>query len=278
MDCLLFGDIDSSGSVAIQNFNIVNDAILNAMNKYGEMFKIHEDVKRFFSDYQRIYNKITFLNRFQDERRSINIRIRSLLVRINELIQAYKSFIELALNEVRMLGKMINDANIPWEKVHIERKIKLIKKFINRLTPCIDLLNECDVFQPIVFNVLTGMRAIFDDVNSSNNFISKFKELLDNQGKEVKAENYKLKLNLLSNKIEEMSEMGLEEYNSPQESNEINDINLFENVLNDLEETTYMEEFEGDPFQEIPNTAPNEHRSRKRKFTEITVSVVALFI
>lgn len=262
MDCLLFSENDSDGSDTIKNLDIINGAIVNSISKYGEMLEAHEDIKRLYSDYQKIFKNIEVLNQFQVERRSISIKIRSVMVRINELTQVYKNCIEFALNDVKRLAGIVADPDIAWGNAQIEHKIELLKMFTDRLISSTDLLIDCDTLQRIAFNALSKMRNIFNElkgVDTFEPFLKNFKELLDSQqGKEVRANNFRLKLNLLSNKIENSVDL----FNKYKDFNKIKGLNSYENVINHWKYKAATEKF-------VP---PKQSQSKKRKYKEISVS------
>lgn len=255
MEYLLFGNSDSDISDVIKNLDIINDVILSAISKYGEITDIQAEVQSLYSGFRKKFYKNRNLIEFECDRRSIGIRVCHLMLRVKELTQVYQKFIEFTLKDIKKLKEIVTDARISWENVPIERKVELIQKFSNRLMPCTNLILYSDAYQRSALNTLTGMKIILsglNDVITFEMFINKFKNLLEKHKKEVPWQHFKLKLESLSDKIK----------NTPETKDS------FENYANRWK----VREFEDNSFSVISSTFPKEPETKKRKSIDISVS------
>lgn len=263
IEFMLFDDSGFDRTEIIKKIDRTNDITLNAIFKYGEMIKLQTEINYLYLEYRRNFNKNKSLKRFEVVRRTIGTGMRYVMVRISQLIQVYKFFIEFALNVVKKLKDIIVDPNILWGSVSMDNRIELIQKFNDRLIPCMDLIEECNTLQPTSLNILTEMERIFNELkglNTFENFMIEMNELLNRQGSEVRADDYKRKIDILSNKILKAQKKDLIIHSKMQKFNEINDMNSFEVALN--------------RWKNEKNSVESTHQNKKRKFIDIPVSTI----
>lgn len=268
MDYLLIDDTRFDGFNIIKNLNMVNEALMSAISKYEEMLQAKAEVQSLYSDHQRTYYKLKGLGRFSNDRRSIGTGIYKALTRLSQVDQVYEIFIEFALKDLRKFSEVVVDPNTPWKSVTIKRQIELVQELNNRLIPCSNLLKECDVLQPTALNALNGMRTILIEmmhVGNFENFVNKFKQLLENHENEVKEANFRLRIDLLLNRMEKIPEKGLHIYNKWKEFNEMKGKDSFEEILSRWKSKSNLQETTSTP------------QSRKRKLTDISVSLFSRF-
>lgn len=266
-------------SETIKSLDLTNDDILNAIFKYSEMVKVQAEVKQLFSNYQKAYYRIRSLSRFGIERRSIGIKINFVMVRVTELVQVFKYFIEFALNDIKKLNEVIADTSNSWEKIQILKRIELIQIFTNRLIISKNQLKECDTMQKSALNVLNEMKFIFNELKgiiTFENFVNNFKKLFYNHRNEVIWENYKQKLGAMSIKIIKIHEKKIIVCDDHQKTNEMKKTNSFENDINHWK-ANHVGEHKKVVLKEIVFKPPSKSENRTRRFVVTSVSYNSVF-
>lgn len=262
MEYMLADNSNSSKFEIIKSLDIVNDAIVSEITKYGELIKMKANVERVFSDYQNECQISENLINFEDDWRSTGLGITFVMARISKLAQMYHTFITFSLEDIEKLNKIIADPNISWWNVHIEDRITLIQKFTNRLIPCANLLKICSKSQPAAINALSGMLNIFNDLKNFDAdlefFLNKFKILLDEQKDGIIGEDFQHILDKLSNKMKKMPNECQNLYNASQKFHEIKDSNAFDDDVLFWKSKVNVEKL-------VP-------QAQKRKFAHILVS------
>lgn len=279
MDYLLTDNTNSDNFDVINNLQIANDAIENAIIKYGELLEAQTDAKNLYAAYQRTYNGDKSLSALLKFRQATGTGIFNFFARTDKLAEVYGYFITFALNNIQKLSEIIYDPNISWEIVHVGHRIELIQKFNDRLISCVDLLEECNKLQPSTTNSLNEMMTIFNelkDVSMFEFFLNRMKELLENRRKELRKEDFRFKIDLLLNKLKQIPGKGLDIYNKRQEFAEMRNSNSLAKIISRWKDKAYTGELEGNYINMVSFTLPTEQESKKRKLMVASVSNITL--
>lgn len=267
MDYLITDQMGSDKFDGIKNLAIANDDMMCAISKHDEVITYQAEIERL--------NLNGSLNRFESPEVSIKTEIYKIMTVISQFNQVHRSFIEFALNDVKKLSKMIVDPNTSWTNVYILRRMELIEIFLERLTPCFDLIRECDAMLEVALSALKRMKVIFlelEDVNASDDFLNKFKKLLDNEGYHASSRRYKHQIKILSDETVKEPKRELNIYHKRQKFNEIKDAVSFEEIANHWKNNANVVELRELLSRSISSKIINEPKERKRKIDNLLVS------
>lgn len=197
-------------SVQVDDLNILNDALLTAIYKYGRLINVGSEMKILFDLYRstNAFRANKDLKHFQNDRRIIGMKVYFIINRSKVIAKLYEKYIKSAIKYAKMLKNLESPDSeknpIKWIDLAIEDRAELIKLIHDRLITCTNLIEHCNHYQQLALHALIPMIDIFKetkDISNMKNFVEKMHGILKNQAVNITERYIRDNLNILSEEI-----------------------------------------------------------------------------